>query len=60
MGDAFRWLLTSLRMETRQGGEEDGEPEDRVITGWGDIQGEVRDTTFLGTERSWVRAGGLT
>lgn len=36
--DTFRWLLTSLRMETRQGGEKDGEPEDRVITGWGNVQ----------------------
>lgn len=49
----LNWLLRSLRMETRQGGEVDHEPEDRVIDGWGKVQWGL-------TGRSWDEKRGWT
>ena len=46
--DSFAWSLRSLRMETRQGGGKDVEPEGQVIDGQG--RGEE--------QKGWGAGGG--
>jgi len=54
--DSFAWSLRSLRMETRQGGGKDVEPEGQVIDG----QGRGEEQKLLVAERRWGEGRGLS